>query len=324
MSAAWFDYDGDGRPDVYVANMWTAAGQRLVRDPHFIPARKTPQAYRGHTMGDSLFRNTGDGTFTDTSDEQHIHFGRWAWSSDGCDLNNDGVPEILGTCGMLTNTSTVDLASFFWRQVVAKSPVTASPSLAYESGWNALNQFIREEYSWNGREPNVVHAPRGGRYFDFSGVSGFDFADDSRAFVVTDFDGDGHPDIVLKSRLGPQVRVLQNNCAGAHRSIAFRLRGTKSNRDAIGTRIEVDGQAKWLEAGSGFLSQHGKSMLFGLASADRAKQVRVAWPSGAVQQFANLEAGHVYWMVEGEEELRREPFRPHRRLPEQHVESDNA
>ena len=35
MSAAWFDYDGDGNPDLYVANMWTAAGQRVIHDPHF-------------------------------------------------------------------------------------------------------------------------------------------------------------------------------------------------------------------------------------------------------------------------------------------------
>ncbi|MGH9582947.1 MAG: tetratricopeptide repeat protein, partial [Bryobacteraceae bacterium] len=194
----------------------------------------------------------------------------------------------------------------------------------YEQGWNALNQLIREEYSWNGREPNVVHARRGGRYFDFSGVSGFDFADDSRAFALVDFDGDGRPDVILKSRLGPRVRVLQNNCAGENRSIAFRLRGTKSNRDAIGARIELDGQTKWLEAGSGFLSQHSKTVLFGLGSENTAKSVKVTWPSGVVQQCANLAAGHVYSIVEGSEEVRHEAFRAPRRLPERPVASDNA
>ena len=47
-------------------------------------------------------------------------FGRWAWSSGGHDLDNDGRPEIYVTCGMLTNESTTDLGSFFWRQVVAR------------------------------------------------------------------------------------------------------------------------------------------------------------------------------------------------------------
>jgi Flp pilus assembly protein TadD len=323
MSAAWFDYDHDGKPDLYVANMWTEAGQRIVRDEKFGPASKAPEAYRAHTMGNSLFQNRGDGSFEDVTAVRNVGFGRWAWSSGGHDFDNDGNAEILVTCGMLTNQSKTDLSSFFWRQVVARSPVTATPAEAYENGWNAINQFLREEYSWNGREPNVLHVRRGERYFDFSGVSGIDFTDDSRAFAVFDFDGDGRPDIVLKSRLGPQVRLLQNNCASSNHSIAFRLRGTKSNRDAVGARIQVDGQTRWLEAGSGFLSQHTKSMLFGLGQASPAKQVSVTWPSGLVQEFSNLEGGRSYFVTEGSAEVRSEPFREHRMMAAKEIASDN-
>ncbi len=184
MSASWFDYDHDGKPDLYVANMWSASGQRVVHDKNFLPARgKTEEeAYRRHTKGNSLYRNRDDGTFEDTTFSQHVEFGRWAWSSGGHDFDNDGNAEIFITCGMLTNTSMTDLMSFFWRQVVAKSPVTRKPSIAYQNGWNALNQFVREEYSWSGHEPNVLHVKRGDRYYDHSGISGLDFADDSRAF----------------------------------------------------------------------------------------------------------------------------------------------
>ncbi len=326
MSASWFDYDRDGHPDLYVANMWTDSGQRVVRDPHFAPARGKAgeEAYHRHTKGNSLYRNRGDGTFEERSRQEHVEFGRWAWSSGGHDLDNDGSPEIFVTCGMLTNTSPTDLMSFFWRQVVAKSPVTAVPSLAYQNGWNAINQFIREEYSWSGREPNVLHVRRGERYYDFSGVSGLDFADDSRAFAITDFDGDGRPDIVLKSRLGPQVRLLQNNCAASKRSIAFRLEGTKSNRDAIGTRIEVDGQTKWLEAGSGFLSQHSKRIIFGLGDSPSAQRVRIAWPSGTVQEFSALDAGKTYKIVEGSPEHTAHSFHEARRWPSEPLTGDNT
>ncbi len=324
MSAAWFDYDQDGQPDLYVANMWTAAGQRVTADPQFEPAHAgLEDAYHRHTMGNSLYRNRGNGTFGQTTEQQHAAFGRWAWSSGGHDLDNDGNAEIFVTCGMLTNQSTTDLNSFFWRQVVAKSPVKRQPSSAYENGWNALNQFIREEYSWNGREPNVLHVRRGNRYYDFSGVSGLDFADDSRAFALTDFDGDGRPDIILKSRLAPQVRVLQNDCAGANNSIAFELRGTKSNRDAIGARIQVDKQTKWLDAGSGFLSQHSKRILFGLGKDESAKQVRVTWPSGAEQHFSDLRAGHTYRLVEGSPKPEPIPFRPLQPLSSSAVQTDN-
>ncbi len=326
MSASWFDYDRDGRPDLYVANMWTDAGQRTITDPHFGPSHDPAarDAYRGHTMGNSLFHNRGDGTFEDTTAPQHINFGRWAWASGGHDLDNDGSPEIFVTCGMLTNESATDLNSFFWREVVARSPVKAQPSAAYENGWNALNQFIREDYSWNGREPNVLHVRRGERYFDFSGVSGLDFAEDSRAFAVTDFDGDGQPDIFLKSRLGPQVRILQNNCAGANQSISFRLQGTKSNRDGIGARIEVDGQTKWLEAGSGFLSQHSKRLIFGLGESNSARKVRIKWPSGDVQEFENLRAGSTYSVTEGSQAVTSQPFSTRRVLPSWPVDADNG
>src|SRR4029078_13209265 len=101
-------------------------------------------------------------------------------------------------------------------------------------------------------------------FYDFSGVSGLDFADDSRAFAVTDIDNDGNLDIVLKSLLAPQIRVLRNHCGLARRSIVHRLRGTKSNRDGIGTRVEVNGRVQYLNAGSGYLSQHSKQLHFGL------------------------------------------------------------
>src|SRR2546428_8365989 len=100
---------------------------------------------------------------------------------------------------MRRNSSRRVLPSFFGRQGVARAPWGAGPEPAYENGWNALNQLIREDYSWNGREPNVYYVRRNGCYYDFSGVSGLDFADDSRAFTVTDIDGDGNLDILLKS-----------------------------------------------------------------------------------------------------------------------------
>lgn len=325
MSASWFDYDGDGKPDLYVANMWSDAGQRIVRDPQFRPAHEAAnqEAYLRHTRGNSLYRNNGDGTFSDTTFAQHADFGRWAWSACGVDLDNDGKPEILSTSGMLTNVANNDLMGFFWRQVVAKSPVAAGASPAYQNGWNAINQFVREEYSWNGHEPNVLHMRRGDRYFDFSGISGLDFAEDSRAFAVTDIDGDGKPDIVLKSRLGPQLRILQNNCCGNRQSITLRLQGTKSNRDAIGARVRVDGQTKWLDAGSGFLSQHSKHLIFGLGTATDVALVEIKWPSGATERFNNLKAGHSYSIQEGGKPVST-PYRVRPQLPSLPLQTDNS
>jgi len=274
------------------------------------------EAYRRHTKGNSLYHNRGDGRFTETGIQEGVETGRWAWSTDAHDFDCDRSPEIFVTCGMLTNGVEPDLMSFFWRQVVAKSPIEAKPAVAYESGWNALNQFIREGNSWNGHEPNVFFVRRDGRYRDYSGVSGLDVAEDGRAFAVTDLTGDGTLDLILKSRLGPQVRLFANQCAGKRNRIVFRLRGTKSNRDAIGARVEVDGQAKWVSAGSGYLSQHTKNVHFGLGDRRSAETVKIIWPSGLEQTAGPLDAGFEYDVEEGDHEWRKTPLKPRFDFPD--------
>jgi Flp pilus assembly protein TadD len=302
--------------------MWTAAGQRVTQDAGFRPAKGNEDAYRRHTKGNSLYRNGGDGNFAETGSSQRVEMGRWAWGSGGFDFDLDGSPEIFISTGMITNGGSADLESFFWRQVVAKSPKTQKPAPEYENGWSAINQLIREDYSWSGHQPNVFYVRRNGKFVDASGVSGLDFAEDTRSFAVTDFDADGYPDLILKSRLGPQVRAMQNNLGVAPR-ISILLRGTNSNRDAIGARIEVNGQAQWLSAGSGFLSQHSKRLHFGLAGKPAA-DVRILWPSGTKQEIAGLEPGYAYVITEGEGHAPQTPLQTRRKMPAGAVTGVNA
>ena len=308
MSASWFDYDGDGRPDLYVSNMWSSSGARVVAHPKFKPSKQFPEAYRRHTKGNSLYRNLGNGNFSDEGEAQCVEVGRWAWASGGFDFDGDGRPEIFSTCGMLTNRSNDDLMSFFWRQVVAKSPDEQRPQPAYENGWNAINQLIREDYGWNGNEPGVFYCRRGTRYFDASGVSGLDMAEDGRAFAVTDIDGDGVPDLILKNRLGPQLRAFENLKGRESNWVSVELVGTKCNRDAIGARVDADGKVQFLQAGSGYLSQHSKRLHFGIGSEKKIRRLRVDWPSGHKQYFADVDAGFRYRITEGTEKVEKFPF----------------
>ena len=314
MSVSWSDYDNDGAPDLYVADMWTAAGERISADDNFkkdSPA-EIRALYQKHTMGNSLFRNRGNGAFEDATLLAQIGNGRWAWSSDAWDFDHDGFADLYIANGMVSGPIRQDLNSFFWRQVVAKSPDEAKPSQDYEQGWNAVNQLIRSDYTWSGFERNVFYANnRDGTFSDVSGAVDLDFVEDGRAFALADFDHDGRQEVFLKNRNGPQLRLLKNILPDLPPSIAFRLRGVKSNRDAIGAAVTIETdagrQTRWLQAGSGFLSQHSKDVFFGLGSASRVKAT-IRWPSGLVQQLNDLPINHRIWVEEGAAPSRLEPF----------------
>jgi peroxiredoxin len=316
MSVCWFDYDNDGHEDLYVANMWTAAGERISMQNNFKKdaPEKTRALYHQHAMGNSLFRNGGTiSNFEDTTNTAGVGIGRWAWSSDSWDFDHDGFPDLYITNGMVTGPSREDLNSFFWRQVVAFSPEEPKPSHDYEQGWSAINELIRADGTWSGYERNIFYANNGdGTFSDISGVVGLDFLEDGRAFALADFDHDGRQEVFLKNRNGPQLRLLTNVMEKLPPSISFRLRGTKSNRDAIGAVVTVEteagSQTRSLQAGSGFLSQHTKDVFFGLGATKGPVRASIRWPNGLVQKLHDLPINHRVWVEEGSLPSRLEAF----------------
>jgi FG-GAP-like repeat len=111
MSAAWGDADNDGRPDIYVSNMWSSAGNRVAWQRRFHPDA-SPEAlasFQRHARGNSLFQNAGDGTFYDVSEPAGVTVGRWAWGSRFVDLNNDGREDLVVANGYVTQTDPGDL-----------------------------------------------------------------------------------------------------------------------------------------------------------------------------------------------------------------------
>src|SRR5437016_11311944 len=90
-------------------------------------------------------------------------------------------------------------------------------------------------------------------------------------------------------------------------SIVFRLRGQKSNRDAIGAAVTVEAQGhrqtKYLQAGSGFLSQHSKELFFGLANVQGTVRASIRWPSGVTQVVEHLPADHRIGILEGSDKF---------------------
>jgi tetratricopeptide (TPR) repeat protein/peroxiredoxin len=325
MSATWFDYDHDGRLDVYVANMWSAAGQRVTAQPSFLP--DAPEAvraeYRHHARGNSLFRNRGDGTFEDVTLASHTEMGRWAWSSDVVDFDLDGWEDLYIVNGMFTRDppaaadrrQPADLDSYYWRQVAARSPLTFRSGTAFDEGWRAMNRLLVADGAEAPHERAVFLRNDGkGGFDDVSGSVGLDIDQDDRAFAVLDYDGDGDADLVVYApRATPQIRVFRNDRPSGNHSLAIRLAGTKSNRDAIGARVTVDtGETQLVRSlalGSGFLSQHSKELLFGLGAVRHGVKVSVRWPSGDEQTFDDVPVDRRVFVEEGQAEVRSDRFR---------------
>ncbi len=315
MSACWFDFDNDGKQDIYVSNMWSPAGMRVSEQKCF--HEKEPEniraLYRHHARGNSLYRNQGNGHFQNVSDQAGVEVGRWAWSSDAWDFDHDGYADLYIANGYISGPDTRDLSSFFWRQVVAKSPQNPNPLLNYEQGWSAINELIRSDASWSGRDRNIFYVNNhDGTFSEVSGTVGLDFPDDSRSFVLADLDHDGRLEVVLKNRNAPQLRILRNAMKNLDPSIAFRLRGKTSNRDGIGASVTVEAgelrQTKYLQAGSGFLSQHTKELFFGVGKAQGTVRANIRWPSGLTQAFEHLPVNHRIEIEEGSEKFLAKPF----------------
>ena len=111
MSSAWGDPDNDGLMDLYVANMFSSAGNRIAFQSKFQTGASDGerQLFQRHARGNSLFHNKGTGAFDDVSGTAGVTLGRWAWSSRFGDLNNDGLEDLYVANGYITQEDPHDL-----------------------------------------------------------------------------------------------------------------------------------------------------------------------------------------------------------------------
>ena len=125
----------------------------------------------------------------------------------------------------------------------------------------------------------------------------------ARGLATGDFDNDGDSDALLV-RLNRRPLLLRNNRGQDSAWIGFRLEGTRSSRDAIGARVEIDrGEGKsvrWLTGGGSFLASHDKRLIFGLGE-DGPERVDaiIQWPSGRRQRLSGLRTNRYHVIVEG-------------------------
>jgi len=122
-----------------------------------------------------------------------------------------------------------------------------------------------------------------GTFTEVAQAVGANDAFDGRAVALADFGNRGALDVVVANQRGPLLLYRNTVDPGRH-WIDFELEGTKSNRGAIGARVELHWSGKVqrqdLVAASGFSAQNQRRLHFGLGAATTVERAVITWPSG--------------------------------------------
>lgn len=169
---------------------------------------------------------------------------------------------------------------------------------------------------FSGNERNRMFFNNGGNFDDLTLVSGTDFREDGRGFVLMDFDKDGWVDLGVVSPNAPRFRVVRNNIGKRRPNNSFvtlSLVGGQTSaepslewsaRDAIGATALVtigDSKRKFqLACGEGLSSQNAKRIHIGMGEADKIDRIEITWPSGKKSEKNDVEAGSRLTIYENE------------------------
>ena len=273
-----------------------------------------------------LYRNKGDGTFTDVAYEAGVGFDPHGKPMAGmgteiADYDGDGHPDIFLTAfSREYNTLFRNLGKLLFEDVTAASGL--------ESGYLTLafgtklfdfdNDGDLDIYATNGhvtdnvelydpqlsyRQKDLLYENTGGRFTDVSVRSGpaFQIKHVGRGAATGDFDNDGDLDIVVADCGGPPL-LMRNDGGNRNHWIAIRARGTESNRFGIGSKVRVTSaeriQLREINPSGSYLSTSDVRLFFGLGSETKITRLEIEWPSGKKQTLPDVTADQILLLEE--------------------------
>jgi len=390
-SAAWVDYDKDGRLDLVVANYvtWSPEADLYCTMDGKSKSYCTPESYKGASI--RLWHNNGDGTFSDVTKQAGLYEPTSKTLGIAIlDFDNDGWPDILisndtqpnklyrnNGNGTFTEKAVVAGVAFS-EDGVARAGMGVDTADYDRSGNTSLmitnfsNQMI-SLYHNEGRGLFVDEAPRSevgraslltlgfgcfffdydldgwpdilvvnghidpdiqkvqanvkyaepphlfrnlgkGKFAEVTKTAGTAFAAPrvGRSVAYADVYNNGRLDILMSTNGGPASLFKNEPVGTANHSLRVKLIGTKSNRDGIGAVVRVttvEGtQTQMLRSGSSYLSASELVLTFGVGQQSKVDAVEIRWPSGQIDKLGATNAGQTVTVIEGKGVTKSAPY----------------
>jgi hypothetical protein len=313
-SCAFVDVDRDNDVDLFVVN--------------YVDARIDNNAFCGDTtkkiriychplnfapLQNVLYRNNGNGTFTDVSREAGIagHKGNGLGVVSG-DYDDDGQPDIFVANDTTPNFLFHNEGRGVFKEVALPSGVAVAADVRPRAGMGTdfgdydndgdLDLFVTNHEM----EAHTLFRNLGkGLFEDVTFPSGvgpptLPFVGFGAGFL--DIDNDGDLDLLMTNNAGVADLMRNGGVAGAN-SLLVKLVGTQSNRNAIGARVRVTSggrtQVREVRAGSSYLGQHDLRVHVGLGRATAIERLEIRWPNGQMETVPNVAINQIVTITEG-------------------------
>ena len=306
LGVTLLDYNHDGWIDLAVAN---------DTEPNF------------------LYRNNGDGTFTDEAVLMGVAFSetgkaRGSMGIDAADAYNNG-----GTAIIIGNFSNEKTGFFFAAPEAAYFTDRTDTAGIGKPSYRSLTFGILffdcdldgalDLFCVNGHiEPEVLryqqHIPyaqpptlfrnqRDGAFRDIAAAIGLNRAGVGRGCAYGDYDNDGDLDLLVSNNGVTEGHgdawLLRNDSDLSANYLGVRVIGTRSNRDGIGARVRLTVgtrvQQQIVRTGGSYCSQSDMRLTFGLGRSEKVTHLEILWPSGEIDQYSALKANQLIEVIEG-------------------------